>query len=52
MRHILAATTLLATALTLPAQNQGLSLANGTTAYVDVPYSPTLVPTGGITAEA
>ena len=52
MRHCLAAISLLAATLTLPAQNQGLSLVNGTTAYVDVPYSPTLVPTGGITAEA
>jgi hypothetical protein len=36
----------------LPAQNQGLVLVNGTTGYVDVPYSPTLAPAGGVTAEA
>lgn len=42
--------SLFATAVT--AQNQGLSLQNGTTAHVDVPFSPTLVPTGGVTAEA
>lgn len=41
-----------AISLTLSAQNQGLSLQNGTTAYVDVPFSPTLVPSGGVTAEA
>jgi hypothetical protein len=52
MRHRLAAASLFALAVTAPAQNQGLSLTNGTTAYVDVPYSPTLVPTGGITVEA
>lgn len=52
MRTLLAATTLFALAATVPAQNQGLSLVNGTTAYVDVPYAPSLVPTGGITAEA
>ncbi|MBP8301361.1 MAG: LamG domain-containing protein [Planctomycetes bacterium] len=50
MRSLLVATILLAT--TIPAQNQGLSLANGTTAYVDAPFSPNLVPTGGLTAEA
>lgn len=46
---------LLATASLAPsiaAQNQGLSLVNGTTAYVDVPYAPSLAPTGGVTAEA
>jgi Concanavalin A-like lectin/glucanases superfamily len=41
---------LLAAAAT--AQNQGLSLQNGTVSYVDVPFSPTLVPSGGITVEA
>src|SRR5437763_11255211 len=34
------------------AQNQGLSLQNGTASYVDVPFAPSLVPTGGVTAEA
>jgi hypothetical protein len=33
-------------------QNQGLVLANGTTGHVDVPHSPTLAPSGGITVEA
>ncbi len=44
------ATSLIVTALA--AQNQGLTLQNGTTAYVDVPFAPTMVPTGGVTAEA
>jgi hypothetical protein len=34
------------------AQNQGLSLQSGTTNYLDVPFSPTLVPSGGVTVEA
>jgi hypothetical protein len=34
------------------AQNQSLAFANGTVAYADVPYAPTLVPRGGITVEA
>jgi hypothetical protein len=34
------------------AQNQGLVLANGTTAYLEAPYSASLVPTGGVTVEA
>jgi hypothetical protein len=51
MRSLLAATVILFAA-TIPAQNQGLSLVNGTTAYVDVPFSPSLVPSGGVTAEA
>lgn len=37
---------------TLPGQNQGLVLQNGSSGYVDVPYAPSLVPSGGITAEA
>jgi hypothetical protein len=36
----------------LPAQNQSLVLANGTTGHVDVPQAATLVPTSGITVEA
>ena len=52
MRTLLVAAFLSSLAAIAPAQNQGLSLVNGTTAYVDVPYSPTLVPTGGITVEA
>ena len=36
----------------VPAQNQGLVLANGTTGYLDAPYSPTLAPATGITVEA
>ncbi len=39
-------------AIAAPAQNQGLVLANGTTGHLDVPYSPTLTPRGGITVEA
>jgi hypothetical protein len=50
-RHSLAALAFVLAA-TAPAQNQGLVLANGTTGYLDVPYSPTLVPSGGITVEA
>lgn len=42
----------LALAAITTAQNQGLVLQNGTTAHVDVPFAPTLVPTGGLTAEA
>ncbi|MEO6596404.1 MAG: LamG domain-containing protein [Planctomycetota bacterium] len=38
--------------LTLPAQNQGLVSVNGTQSYIDVPFAPSLVPTGGVTAEA
>lgn len=52
MRPLLLVTIPFALALLLPAQNQGLVLANGTVGYVDVPYSPTLAPTGGVTAEA
>lgn len=36
----------------VPAQNQGLVLQNGTTDWIDVPFSASLVPSGGITAEA
>lgn len=43
---------LLALTTLAPCQNQGLTLQNGTTAHVDVPFAPTLVPTGGVTAEA
>lgn len=43
---------LFALAAAVPAQNQGLVLTNGTTGYVDVPYSPTLAPASGVTAEA
>ncbi len=51
--HLLATlTAALAIAAALPAQNQGLILQNGTTAHVDVPFAATLVPTGGVTAEA
>lgn len=46
------ALALLALAAAVPAQNQGLVLANGTIGYLEVPYSPTLAPTGGVTAEA
>ncbi|MBL8725118.1 MAG: LamG domain-containing protein [Planctomycetes bacterium] len=35
-----------------PAQNQALAFANGTAAYADAPYAPTLVPRGGLTVEA
>lgn len=42
----------LASVTTLCAQNQGLVLVNGTSSFVDVPYAPTLVPSGGLTAEA
>lgn len=34
------------------AQNQGLSLQNGTSNFIDVPFAPALVPSGGVTAEA
>jgi hypothetical protein len=45
---------LAAALLTLPAvgQNVGLSLSNLVQGYVDVPYSPDLVPQSGITVEA
>ncbi|HEX6812684.1 MAG TPA: LamG domain-containing protein, partial [Planctomycetota bacterium] len=43
---------LLALAAAVPAQNQGLVLTNGTTGHLDVPYSPTLAPASGVTAEA
>jgi hypothetical protein len=46
------ALTLLAVAAAVEAQNQGLVLANGTTGHLDVPYSPTLAPGSGVTAEA
>lgn len=46
------ALVLLALAAAVEAQNQGLVLANGTTGYLDVPYSPTLAPGSGVTAEA
>lgn len=51
MRPCLAIAVLL---LAIPAlaQNQGLVLQNGTSAYVDVPFAPSLVPTGGVTVEA
>ncbi len=53
MRPIpLAVLAILPLAAAIPAQNQGLVLANGTTGHLDVPHSPTLVPTGGITVEA
>lgn len=42
----------LVSSLALPAQNQGLSLVNGNITHADVPFSSTLVPTGGLTAEA
>ncbi|HEX5051975.1 MAG TPA: LamG domain-containing protein [Planctomycetota bacterium] len=50
MRSIPLAAVCLASVLS--AQNQGLTLVNDTVAHVDVPYAPTLAPTGGVTAEA
>lgn len=51
-RPLAALAFLFGSAFLLPAQNQGLALQNGTTGHVDVPYAPSLVPTGGVTAEA
>ena len=45
------ALALLALAAAVPSQNQGLVLANGTTGYLDVPYSPTLAPASGVTVD-
>ncbi len=36
----------------LPAQNTGITLANTVDGYVEVPYSPQVVPQSGITVEA
>lgn len=52
MRLLAVAAFAFSFAVAVPCQNQGLVLANGTTGHVDVPYSPTLVPGGGITVEA
>lgn len=46
------ALAVLALAVAIPAQNQGLAFTNGTTGYVDYPNDPTFVPGGGLTAEA
>lgn len=50
-RRLVAISTALLAAFA-SAQNQGLVLQNGNTDWVDVPFSPSLVPTGGITVEA
>lgn len=42
----------LVTAAVLPAQNTGITLSNTTDGYVEVPYSPQVVPQTGITVEA
>jgi hypothetical protein len=52
MRTIATATAVTLFAIAAPSQNQGLALQNGTTAHVDVPFAPALVPSGGLTAEA
>ena len=47
------ATAALATTLaTLPAQSTGIRLNNAVDGFVEVPYSPEVVPQGGITVEA
>lgn len=52
MRHLAASVVAFALSGAVLAQNQGLVLQNGTLDYVDVPFAPTLVPSGGVTAEA
>ncbi|MBK8974603.1 MAG: LamG domain-containing protein [Planctomycetes bacterium] len=42
----------LALAAALPAQNAALSFSNAVDGYVEVPYSPAVVPQSGITVEA
>ena len=41
-----------AVALVSPAQNQSVTLVSGTSGFIEIPPSPTLVPQGGITFEA
>ncbi len=48
----LALCLVLAAATPLAAQNQCITLQNGVDGYVSVPYSPSFVPTTGITVEA
>jgi hypothetical protein len=52
MRLLALAAFALCSPVVAPCQNQCLVLQNGTTGYVDAPYSATLAPRGGITVEA